>query len=220
MGVTPKKISKKELTAIWGQVPEDYYDKGISKNALQKLWHNKKLSQVLKFTPKDAKRALDIGCSSGIMTARVAQILPKKSTVYGIDCYEAAIKFASSKYPHINFSVADAHKLPFKNNSFDLVICTETLEHVLDPEKVLKEMKRVLKKNGYAIISMDSGSLLFRTIWFFWTKSKGKVWENAHLHEFNSHVLEGIIKKSGFRIKNKEYSHLKMAITFLAIPKN
>lgn len=220
MSITPKKISKKELLAIWAQVPADYYDKGISKNILQRLWHQKKLSEVLKFVPNKPIKVLDVGCSSGIVTAQIEKTLPKKSKVHGIDSYKAAIDFAKTKYPNISFAVADAHKLPFKNKSFDLVICTETLEHVTDPKLALEEIKRVLKKDGSAIISMDTGNLLFRTIWYLWTKSKGRVWENAHLHEFNAKILEDLIKKSGFRIKKKKYSHLGMSVTFLAVPKN
>ena len=61
----------------------------------------------------------------------------------------------------------------------------------------------VLKKNGRAIISMDSGSLLFRSAWYFWTKTKGKVWKDAHLHEFNAQILEYTIRH-GFDLSQKE----------------
>ena len=148
MSITPKKISKKELLAIWSQVPADYYDKGISENILQRLWHQKKLSEILSFVPKKPVKVLDVGCSSGIITHQVHNNLPKRSKVHGIDSYKAAVDLAKTKYPHISFAVADAHKLPFKNKYFDLVICTETLEHVTNPQGVLSEIKRVLKKDN------------------------------------------------------------------------
>lgn len=216
--IKPNHIPKKRLQEIWSQVPPDYYDQGIKVNFLQKLWHSKKLNEVLKLLPTNSHQVLDIGCSSAILTAEVAKFLPQ-SAITGLDSYKKAIDFARKKYPHLKFVVADAHKLPFKNNAFDLVICTETLEHLINPQLALLEMKRVLKKNGHAIISMDSGSFLFKTIWYFWTKTKGRVWQGAHLHEFNAKILENLIKKSGFRIKQKNLSHLGMAITFLAIPR-
>lgn len=211
-------IPKKKLKKIWAQVPPDYYDQGIEKNLLQKLWHTHKLTQVLKLLPKNSRRILDIGCSSAVLTSEIAKIRPQ-SRITGLDSYKNAIDFARSKYPHIDFVVADAHKLPFKNRTFDLIICTETLEHVIDPKKVLSEMIRVLEKDGQAIISMDTGSQLFRIIWYFWTKTKGKVWQNAHLHEFNARILEDLIKESGFKIKKKTLSHFGMSITFQAAPK-
>lgn len=208
-------ISPRRLEKIWAQVPADYYDKGIKKNIFQKIWHGQKLKQILKILPKDSEKILDVGCSSGVLTAQIAKALPR-SKVTGLDSYDKAIIFAKSKYPNVSFITADAHKLPFKNNSFDLVICTETLEHVIDPKGALLEMRRVLKNTGYAIISMDSGSILFRWVWYFWTKTKGRVWQNAHLHEFNAQILEDLIKNSGLKIKKRNYSHLGMAVTFLA----
>lgn len=216
--IKPNHISQKHLEQIWAQVPADYYDQGIQKNLLQKLWHTKKLAQITSLLPKRAKRVLDVGCSSAVLTAEVAKYL-KNSQVTGIDSYRKAIEFAKTKYPHLELLVADAHKLPFKSHVFDLVICTETLEHVADPKRSLLEMRRVLVKNGQAIISMDSGSPLFRIIWYFWTKTKGRVWENAHLHEFNARILENLIKVAGFKITKKVYSHLGMAVTFLVTPK-
>lgn len=222
MAIKPNIVPQKRLKEIWAQVPADYYDQGIQKNLFQKMWHTRKLAEVLDLLPKKAKtnhKILDVGCSSAVLTAEVSKKLPK-SKVTGLDSYKAAIDFAKKKYPHINFVTADAHKIPFKDKTFDILICTETLEHVVDPKGVLLEMKRVLKNNGEAIISMDSGSLPFRIIWYFWTKSKGKVWEDAHLHEFSAKLLENLIKEAGFRIKKKNMSHFGMSVTFLATHKS
>ncbi|MDO8486782.1 MAG: class I SAM-dependent methyltransferase [Candidatus Curtissbacteria bacterium] len=217
--ISKVKISGQKLKDIWAQVPPDYYDRG---NLLQKLWHNHKLNQVIKLLPKQKGnhrlKVLDIGCNSALLTNEVSKVL-KKGKITGLDSYKGAIDFARSKYPHINFVVADAHKLPFNKNSLDLVICTETLEHVVDPKKALEEMVRILKKDARAIISMDSGSPLFHIIWHVWTKGHGKVWQNAHLHEFNAKLLEQLIRDSGFKIQKKIKSHLGMAITFLVVPK-
>jgi len=225
MNVKTNKVTINNLRKIWKQVPPNYYDQGIANNLLQKLWHSHKLYQIkkllslntLKKNLYENSKILDVGCSSGILTAEVSKLLPQ-SKVTGLDCYKAAIDFANSKYPHLTFVMADAHQLPFKNKVFDLVICTETLEHLVDPERALLEIKRVLKNNGFVIISMDSGNLLFRLVWYFWTKTRGRVWQNAHLHNFNAEILEKLILKTGFKIKRKIISHLGMAITFLAVP--
>lgn len=219
MAIAKVTVPKKKLEAIWAQVPPNYYDQGIENNPFQKLWHTTKLNKVLALLPMNIKTVLDVGCSSAILTSQIKKALPK-AKITGVDSYRGAIEFAKTKYKNLNLIVADAHKLPFRDKSFDLVICTETLEHVTDPKKCLTEIKRVLKKNGKAIISMDSGNFLFTTIWFFWTKTTGKVWEGAHLHEFNAKVLEDLIGEAGFKIKKKVYSHLGMAVTFLALPKN
>lgn len=216
--IKPNHIPQKRLEQIWAQVPPDYYDVGIKSNPLQKLWHTTKLQQILSLLPKNSRKILDIGCSSAVLTAAIAKARPR-AQVTGLDSYKRAIDFARQKHPHLQFVVADAHKLPFKKQSFDLILCTETLEHVTDPKSVLSQIKRVLKPRGHAIISMDSGSLLFRIIWYFWTKSRGRVWQNAHLHEFNAKILENLIKNAGFKIQKKKLSHFGMAVNFLVTPR-
>ena len=224
MSIKPNHLSQSKLKEIWAQVPPNYYDEGIKKNLFQKTWHTHKLTQILKLlhsNPRSLReklRLLDVGCSSGVLTAAIAETLPK-ATIIGLDSYRQAIIFARSKYPHIDFKIGDAHKLPFQDKAFDLVICTETLEHLVDPKQALVEIKRVLKKDGKAIISMDSGSLLFKIVWYLWTKTKGRVWQDAHLHEFNGKLLENLIKEAGFIIKKRITSHLGMAVIFLAVPK-
>lgn len=148
------------------------------------------------------------------MADKISQLFPK-SKVTGVDIYPAAVNFAKIRYPHINFLVTDAHKLPFYKNSFDLVICYETIEHVVDPKKILQEIRRITKQDGTAIIAMDSGNLLFRIIWPVWERTFGKVWQGAHLHPFHHNELESVINKAGFNIIKKHFSHLGMEVSFL-----
>lgn len=203
------------LEKIWKRVPPDYYQKGIKTNILQRLWHRKKLETFISLTGhKRFHKILDIGCASGMMTNEISKT-QKDSQIFGIDVYKEAIFFAKKKYPHINFRVADAHKLPFKSNFFNLCVCYETIEHVESPEKMLAEIKRVMRKNGRAIIAMDSGSPLFRVVWWFWEKTKGNVWQGAHLHPFTHDELEKVIKKTGFKVIKKHFSHLGMEVSFL-----
>ena len=204
-----------KLYKIWSQVPVTYYQKGIKGNIFQKLWHGskinlaKKLLTQIKFT-----NCLDIGCASGYMISEVAKAYPK-GQYFGIDIYDKAIEYAKKIYPHIEFKVASASKLPFKNSSFDLILFYETIEHVQNPKECLLEIKRVLKKNGSLILTMDSGSLLFKLVWFVWENSTGKIWKGAHLHPFHHRELEKIIKLAGFKIKNKIFSFLGMEVTFV-----
>lgn len=200
------------------QVPPNYYQKGIRENLLQRLWHINKLNEVLKAcrTQSRVNNILDVGCASGWLISQIAHRYPKASCS-GIDIYDKAIKYAKRKYPHIEFKVADAHKLPFKSNAFDLVVCTEVLEHVDDPRSVLFEIKRVLKNKGTAVIELDSGSLLFSIVWYLWRKSKGRIWNESHAHSFNIRKLEKMILSCDFKIIKKEKFNLGMAMIFTVI---
>lgn len=207
--------SKAQLKEIWSEVPADYY---YHLNLFQKLWHEWKwlvFRHLLTTRKTSPKRILEVGCAGGHLTGLLHQLYPKAAAV-GIDVYAPAIQEAKKRHPAITFTVADAHKLPFKDDFFDIVVSSETIEHVVDPTKMLNEIKRVMSKNGVALIEMDSGNWLFRIIWFFWTRfGKGKVWGRAHLHPFHQAELEAVIKECNFIIDEKIVSHFGMAVTFL-----
>ncbi len=152
------------------------------------------------------------------MISEIAQVYPH-ARYFGIDVYDKAIASAKKKYSHINFNVASAQELPFKNNYFDLILFYETIEHVENPAKCLKEIKRVLNKNGNLIVAMDSGSLLFKVVWFVWENTKGRVWKNAHLHPFHHQELEQLIRKANFKINEKIFSFFGMEVTFILTKK-
>lgn len=209
-----RRTSKHYHNDIIEQVPFDYYQNGVKNNIFQKTWHTRKLHVVMSNIPDYPSSILDVGCASGWFLSRIKKKFPKAKCV-GIDLYRDAIQFGKKKYPKITFKVADAHKIPYKSKTFDLVICTEVLEHIKDPEAALKEIKRILKKNGSAIIELDSGSVLFSIVWYLWRMSRGNVWSHAHLHSFTVKKLERMLTKTGFEIKNKKKFNLGMAMVFL-----
>lgn len=209
-----KKTFTENLYEVWDQVPVDYYQSGVKKSLLQKLWHTRKLNLAKSLLEKKKfKKVLDVGCASGYMISEISKHYPSAKFT-GVDSYDKVIAHGKKNYPHIKFQVANAEKLPFKNQEFDLLICYETIEHITNPLKALKEMKRVLRKNGTLILTMDSGSLLFRVVWFFWENTKGKVWKGAHLHPFHHEELTELIRRAGFKINQKIFSHLGMEVTF------
>ncbi len=207
-------MKKNNNGLIIKQVPPDYYQKSIKDNIFQKIWHLNKFRVVVELISGSPRKILDIGCAGGWMSSKLAEKFPQ-AQIWGIDIYDEAINHGRKLYPKIDFRIADAHKMPFKKNSFDLIICTEVLEHLDNPRAVLLEMKRVLKKKGEAIIELDSGSFLFTLVWFIWRKFKGRVWQKAHLHSFNMKKLEKMILSCEFLILKKKRFNLGMAMTFL-----
>ncbi len=205
--------NNKKHSHVIEQVPKNYYQKGIEDNFLQRIWHTEKLDVVVSLVGGEPKNILDVGCASGWFIFEISKKYPH-AKCFGIDLYESAIIYGRKKYKKIKFSVSDAHKLPYKKRMFDLILCTEVMEHVDDPELVLREIKRVLKSGGEAIIELDSGSLLFSLAWFLWKKTKGRVWKNAHNDQFNLKKLERMIKKANLSIKNKKTFNLGMAVAY------
>ncbi|KKP37883.1 hypothetical protein A2483_04950 [Candidatus Peregrinibacteria bacterium RIFOXYC2_FULL_33_13] len=87
-------------------------------------------------------KILDIGCGHN---EYMKNVYAKTNETYGIDPDQRALdknSFIKNKFP------GKAEKLPFQDNFFDLVVSAWTLEHIEDPEKVFKEIYRVLKPSG------------------------------------------------------------------------
>ena len=87
---------------------------------------------------------LDAGCGEGFVTEQIKQCFPKWN-ITGVDGAEEAVIFAKKHVKGVSFEVGNLYALNFSNCAFDIVICSEVLEHLNDPGKALKELKRVSK---------------------------------------------------------------------------
>lgn len=96
------------------------------------------------------KKFLEVGCGLGYFSNK-ASIIGAKVT--GIDIGPELVKINKKKTPGGKFVVASASKLPFKSNSFDIVLSTEVIEHVENQKRAMKEMLRVLRPGGLLVIT-------------------------------------------------------------------
>jgi ubiquinone/menaquinone biosynthesis C-methylase UbiE len=106
----------------------------------------------------DKSTILELGSGLGILTYRVVQNKPG-TMVIGIEISPDQISKAATDFhetPNLRFLEADASALPFKRSSFDVVYCRYLLEHVQDPEMVIREAFRVLKHNGRIFIQENN----------------------------------------------------------------
>lgn len=99
------------------------------------------------------KIVLDVACGAGYGSHFLAIKGAKK--VYGVDIDKNALKIARTYYSHpsVEYIRGDVLSLPFPDNFFDVIVSFETIEHILDTEKYISEIKRVLKPDGIFICS-------------------------------------------------------------------
>lgn len=209
----------KKLRHIWSQVPADYFASGVETNFLQQIWHLRKLTAVLEtIGKKRMKRMLDVGSADGSFLNRLLQRI-SCSSAFAVDPYLPPLVYGKGRFRQAHYIQGDAHRLPFRSHSLELVTILETLEHVVDPYAVLMELRRITKKNGAIIVEMDSGSFLFRIVWFLWKQfGKGKVWQDAHLTLFSSSTLEKLFIEAGFKTQKKNLFNLGMGICYRLSP--
>ena len=98
------------------------------------------------------KKVLDIACGEGYGSNLLAE---EADSVIGVDVDTAVILNAQAKYKrtNLNFVHGNVENIPFKDNSFDVIVSFETLEHTDKHEQMLSEFKRILKQEGIVIIS-------------------------------------------------------------------
>lgn len=99
---------------------------------------------------------LDVGAGEGFTLEMLRKNKIAKE-LEGIEYMDEAIQLGKKLHPKVKIKKGDIYKLPYKANTFDLVICTEVLEHLDEPQKALEELKRVAKK--YLIISVPNEPL-------------------------------------------------------------
>ncbi|CAN5303985.1 hypothetical protein BH10PAT1_BH10PAT1_1660 [soil metagenome] len=186
-------------------VPPDWYFSSIKRNKFQKYWHNRRFNEVAKFIEPNGGKILDIGSADGMFTKVILDKSEAKEII-GIDVLKSSVDWANKhwkKTKALKFKLGDAHKLNFKANTFDAVFALEVMEHVFKPRDVFREIKRVLKKNGYVIILVPSDNFLFKIIWWFVTNFWwAKIWQDCHVQSFNEkQSLAHELKKAGFKVE-------------------
>jgi 2-polyprenyl-6-hydroxyphenyl methylase/3-demethylubiquinone-9 3-methyltransferase len=91
-------------------------------------------------------RVLDVGCGDGTFAARLAQ---RGMHVIGLDPAPTALERARAAHPKLDFvGPASDGRLPFDDGSFDAVTCVNVLQHVVDTQSLLSEVRRVLTPGG------------------------------------------------------------------------
>ena len=99
----------------------------------------------------DVESVFDGGCGEGFILNTLYKARPAKSW-YAIDIDTDEVKDAVINLPFCDVRQANLYEIPFEDNSFDLVICSEVLEHLENPGKALNELYRICRR--YAILSV------------------------------------------------------------------
>ena len=111
------------------------------------------------------------------------------------------IDVCKNKYKDINFKIGDAEKIDFKNDYFDILITSEAFHHFPNPEKSLKEFKRVAKKDGIIVLCdmyRPTPVRQFMNFMFNFTNT-------GDIKMYNKKEIMNLINNSGLKIKEKKY---------------
>jgi 2-polyprenyl-3-methyl-5-hydroxy-6-metoxy-1,4-benzoquinol methylase len=123
-----------------------------------RLYFDKQLNYVSSLSEWKHKSVLDAGTGFGRI-ARALALLGAR--VHGVDISMDMIELARSNNEDLSESIislqrGDIERLPFRNESFDAVVCMETLMHVPDPRTAIKELSRVARPGGIVILGINN----------------------------------------------------------------
>jgi SAM-dependent methyltransferase len=150
---------------IPGQVNDDLWSEHVARYAFARRY-------------ADGRRILDAGCGAGYGAAELAQ---SAIQVTGLDLAPEAVEYARATYPIPNllFVVSSCTTTPFLQNSFELVVAFEVIEHLRDFRAFLNECARVMTPQGLFIVSSPNKS--------YYAESRAKTGPNPfHEHEFEA----------------------------------
>lgn len=168
-----------------------------SETLLEEL--EKSTLDVIKKYNKKNFRVLDAGLGNGEI---LSKLFNKKK--YGVDI---SLNYLKNTRDDIIACCADLEDLPYVDNFFDLIICTDVLEHVLHLDQVIHEISRVLKKNGILIARVPLNENLSPYL-------SNKDYDLVHLRSFSKESLNLIFTKI-FKFKILEISEIGKTFSFL-----
>lgn len=165
---------------------------------------------IFKLEPGD--RVLDLGCGEGRHALSI--YMSENVESIGVDLCHSDLLTAQQRFEHfvepennsksLSLSVANAMNLPFADNTFDKVICSEVLEHIPDYRAVLEEIDRILKPGGVFAASVPS-YWPERICWLL--SYEYHAVEGGHIRIFRARELRKDIEKLGMQHYRRHWAH-------------
>ena len=161
------------------------------------------LDAILKTLPLDREHSLllDVGCGTG----GASLVLSKHGRAVGLDAAQRSFSLAMDR-PYAHRVVGSAEVLPFASERFDVVAALDVLEHLDDDVGGAKEIRRVLKPGGTAIVFVPA----FRILW-------GKNDDDAHhRRRYTRPMLRKVLEAGGLTVGPIGYFNMLLFLPLLA----
>jgi methionine biosynthesis protein MetW len=159
------------------------------------------IREILNVIIEKKDRILDVGCGEGKLTLPYNKIYD----IVGVDINLRSL--VKAKWNGLYCLLCDIEKtyLPFQDESFDIVICSEVLEHVVHTDHLLQEINRVLRMGGTFILSfpnINNLSSIFLQLFFDLPPMYSARYKSPHRRDFTLRLIKMALKINGFQIFN------------------
>ena len=205
--MTTSRVLDSAVKADHLYMPEDHMDDLYScKNPLVRFVHVGRLDAIVGQIPKkNGLRILDAGCGEGHLLERLHNKYPDQQ-YYGADITDVALEQARGRCPFAELSRTNLMQTGFPDEFFDVVTCTEVIEHIYEYAEVIKELKRIIKREGRLIMTFPN-EVLWTISRFFLGRRPIKVPD--HVNAFNPRRMNYIVN-----LKIKKQLNLPFGLPF------
>lgn len=198
-----RNLIREDITSYLNRIA--FEDVGGTSYILKKN-HQRRIAKVLQMIKSELSvlqnkgnmELLSIGCGNGIIERQIMDLGIK---VWGVDSSSKALIEAQKK--GIEVSVADVTEgLPYDTNRFDMIFAGEIIEHIIDTQKFLLEVKRVLKPGGTLILTTPNMGRLIDRIRFLFGKAPkhASPLNILHVRPFTFDSLKTALEDAGFTV--------------------
>jgi SAM-dependent methyltransferase len=153
-------------------------------------------------------KVLDVGCGAGSVAKAVRAERPDLE-VFGCDLSESAIALAETRPEGVQFRLATAEKLPFKDGEFDFVWIFDVLEHVEHPDRVLSEVARVLRPGGvfHIVLPLEAQPWSLYRLVGAGTRWTAKARHGGHIQFFSAKQFQILARTSRLPVVRSRWSY-------------
>ncbi|WP_456417447.1 class I SAM-dependent methyltransferase [Methanocaldococcus sp.] len=195
---------------------KEYYDNkfkngSYSKNAVflnpDPSHYHQKILNIIKDLSKNKKhlKILDIGCATGYLGAAIKKY--GNHYVCGVEISEFAGKEAEKVLDNVIIRNIENIELPYPNDYFDVIICSDVLEHLFNPKDVLKKLRRYLNSDGIMIVVLPNVahySIRLTLLMGKWEYKNFGILDYGHVRFFTKKTAIEMFKDAGYKIEKIE----------------
>lgn len=179
-----------ELAHGGGGFKENYFSE-LAQLESANFWfrsRNQLLLWALKEYCPNMASFLEVGCGTGFVLSAVSESFPS-ATLHGSEIFTAGLGVAATRLPQVTFLQIDARRIPFAEE-FDAVGAFDVLEHIVEDEEVLQNMRIALRSNGLLFLSVPQHEWL-------WSSTDEYA---CHIRRYEAVELHRKVQRSGFSI--------------------
>ncbi|MGB7441355.1 MAG: class I SAM-dependent methyltransferase [Coleofasciculaceae cyanobacterium] len=175
----------------------------VNINCTHKIIYGAINQSVFAFVPQSAKRILDIGCGSGILGRRIKQNI--NCEIVGVTYSESEATLASKYLDKVlvnDLNSFNSHQL----GQFDCIICSHILEHLYQPQELLKQLNNNLTSEGVLIVALPNVLHWKQRLEFLKGNFKytdGGLMDKTHFRFFDWDTSLTLIENSGFKVTSR-----------------